>query len=122
RAVRELGAPRERLLGSAPLALASAIRAVVALEVQCSPAEVSLAVLGTPGGFVVPWSEASIGGYALDRVLSQATLARLEARAGKLWPPGPYALGTAAALTADAILRSSRHSFNAFAFLGEEFG
>ena len=35
-------------------------------------AEVDLTVLGAPpSGFVVPWSEASIGGYSLERVLSQ---------------------------------------------------
>ena len=123
RAVRELGIPRERLVGSAPDALASAIRAIVALEAQCSPSEVVVAVLGTPPrGFVVPWSEASIGGYALDRVLSQAQLAVLEARTARLWPPGPGTLGAAAARVTEAIVGSSRRSFNAFAVLDGEFG
>ena len=38
---------------------------------------------------MVPWVEASIAGYALEKVLTQAQLARVEARLARLWPPGP---------------------------------
>jgi len=75
-----------------------------------------------PAGFVVPWSEASVAGYALDRVLTQVQLARLEARSAKLWPPGPLTLGLAAARMVEAIVRSSRRSFSALTLLGGEFG
>jgi malate dehydrogenase len=123
RAARERGLRRERLIGSAPEALASAVRAMVALEAGCSPDEVLLSVLGAPpAGFVVPWSEASVGGYALDRVLTQVQLARLEARTAKLWPPGPITLGLAAARVAEALVRSARRSFSALTLLGGEFG
>jgi malate dehydrogenase len=119
----ELHTARERLVGSAPEALASAIRSMVALETVCSPSEVMLGVLGVPPeGLVVPWSEASIGGYALDRVLTQAQLARLEKRAARLWPPGPLTLGLAAARMAEAMLIASRRSFSAFALLDGQFG
>jgi malate dehydrogenase len=134
-AAREGGVARHRLVGSAPEALASAVRSIVALEAQCSPAEVMLAVLGTPGprlpaeapagsegGFVVPWSEASIGGYALERVLTQVQLTRVEARAAHLWPPGPYTLGVAAARAAEAIVTGSRRHVSALILLGGEFG
>ena len=71
---------------------------MVAIEAQCSPTEIGLTVLGAPPrGFVVPWSEASIGGHALERVLTQVQLSRIESRVAHLWPPGPYALGLAAA-------------------------
>jgi malate/lactate dehydrogenase len=84
---------------------------------------VRLTVLGTPpNGFVVPWSEASIGGYALDRVLSQVQLSRIEARAARLWPPGPYTMGTAAARVVEALAGSSRRSFSVLTVLGGEFG
>ena len=73
-----------------PEALIAAVRAMVAMEASCSPSEVDLTVLGTPpAGFVVPWSEASIGGYSLERVLSQVQLTRIEARVGAsvaAWP------------------------------------
>jgi malate dehydrogenase len=122
-AAQEAAIPRARLIGSSPEALASAITAIVAMEARCAPGEVRLTVLGIPPrGFVVPWSEASIGGYALDRVVSQVQLTRIEARAGRLWPPGPYTLGTAAARVAEAILHSSRRSFSVLTVLGGEFG
>jgi malate dehydrogenase len=122
-AAREARLPRARLIGSAPQALASAIAAIVAMEARCSSGEVSLTVLGVPpAGFVVPWSEASIGGYALDRVLTQVQRTRIEARAARLWPPGPYALGAAAARVTEAIVSASRRSFSVLTPLGGEFG
>jgi malate dehydrogenase len=122
-AAREGGVARRRLIGSAPEAFASAVRSIVALEAQCSPGEVMLAVLGTPSGsFVVPWSEASIGGYALERVLTQVQLTRVEARAARLWPPGPYTLGLAAARAAEGIVNGSRRHMSALVLLGGEFG
>lgn len=120
---REAHIPRERLAGSAPEALVAAVRAMVAMEARCSPTEVQLTVLGTPpSGFVVPWSEASIGGYSLERVLSQVELTRIEARAARLWPPGPFALGLAAARVTEALLRHSRRAFSVLMVLGGEFG
>jgi malate dehydrogenase len=120
--VGEGGVRRERLIGSAPEALASAIKAIVAMEARCAPAEINLTVLGAPAGFVIPWSEASIAGYLLERVLSQVQLTRLEARIASLWPPGPYALGLAAARVTEAILTSSRRAFSVLTMLGGEFG
>jgi malate dehydrogenase len=112
-----------RLIGSSPEALVAAISAITAMEAGCSPREVMLTVLGTPpGGFVVPWGEASIGGYAIARVLSQVQLGRIEARAARLWPPGPYALGAAAAAVVMAMLSSSPRSFSVLTQLGGEFG
>ena len=114
---------RERLIGSSTDALASAIAAIVAMEAGCSPREVMLTVLGAPpDGFVVPWGEASIGGYAMQRVLSQVQLGRIEARVARLWPPGPYALGAAAARVTDAIVSNSRQSFSIITHLDGEFG
>ena len=121
-AAREAGVKRERLIGSAPEALASAARAIVAMEAGCSPAEVGLTVLGTPPGFVVPWSEASIGGHTLERVLTQVQLTRIDGRVTRLWPPGPFALGAAAARVVEAIVGSSRRAFSVLTVLGGEFG
>lgn len=122
-AVREAHITRARLVGSAAEALVAAVRAMVAMEARCSPSEVDLTVLGTPpAGFVVPWSEASIGGYSLERVLSQVQLTRIEARAARLWPPGPFALGLAAARVTEALVRHSRRAFSVLMVLGGEFG
>jgi malate dehydrogenase len=120
---REARVPRRQLIGSAPEALASAITAIVAMEAGCSPAEVRLTVLGSPpSGFVVPWSEASIGGLSLERVLTQVQLNRLEGRVSRLWPPGPFTLGLAAARATEAIVLSSRRAHSVLMVLGGEFG
>jgi len=120
---REARIARNRLIGSAPEALASGIRSIVAMEARCSPQEVMLTVLGTPpAGFVVPWSEASVGGYSLERALTQVQLGRIEARVARLWPPGPYTLGLAAANVTRAIVQSSRRTFSVLTVLGGEFG
>jgi malate dehydrogenase len=122
-AARELGIRRDRLIGSAPDAFASAVTAIVAMEARCSPTEVKVAVLGAPpSSFVIPWSDASIGGYALERVLTQVQLTRLDARVARLWPPGPYALGQAAAGVVEALVTSSRRAFNVWSVLSGEFG
>jgi malate dehydrogenase len=114
---------RRRLIGSAADAMTSALTAIVATEADCSPQEIMLTVLGAPpDGFVVPWSEASIGGHALQRVLSQVQLRRIESRAARLWPPGPYALGAAAAHVTSAILSHSRQSISVITQLDGEFG
>lgn len=114
---------RRALVGSAPEAYASAMRSMVALEAGCSPAEVSLAVLGLPPrGLVVPWSEAAIGGFALERTLTPVAITRLEARAPRLWPPGPFALGGAAARAVEAIVTTSRRALNILTVLDGEYG
>ena len=76
----------------------------------------------TSRGFVVPWSEASIGGYALERVLTQVQLSRIEKRVAHLWPPGPFALGLAAARVTEALVSSARRTFSVLTVLGGEFG
>jgi malate dehydrogenase len=121
-ASRELHVPRRRLAGSAPEAYASALRAVVAMEAGCSAGEVALTVLGTPMGFVVPWSEVTIGGLTLERVLAPVQVTRLEARAPHLWPPGPFALGMAAARAAEAVVSTARRSMSLLTVLDGEFG
>jgi malate dehydrogenase len=123
RAATETMLSQAALIGSSPEGLVSALKAIVSIEAECSPAEVILTVLGVPpSGFVVPWGEASIGGYAMTRVLSQVQLSRIEARAARLWPPGPYALGAAAAVVVAGILSGSRRSVSVLTQLAGEFG
>jgi malate/lactate dehydrogenase len=122
-ASQELRIAARRLVGSASDAFSAAVSAIVAMEARCSPADVSVAVLGTPpDAFVIPWSEASIGGYALERAVSQVQLRRLEARTARLWPPGPYALGAAAARVIEGMLDAARCSYNILTILEGEFG
>ncbi len=110
RGVNELGISRLRLFGSAPEALRSAIIAIVALEANAAPSDISLSALGRPPHhIIVPWDEAAIAGRTATEVLSAAQLARLDARIARLWPPGPYALGSAATgMIRTALTRTPR--------------
>ncbi len=110
RGVNEAGIPRVRLFGTAGEALRSAVTAITALEAQASPSDVSLTVLGRPPQqVIVPWDQGAIGGRSMPQVLSAAQLARLDARAARLWPPGPYALASAAArIIRTALTRGPR--------------
>ena len=113
--MRELRFPRARLLGSAPEALAAALRAIVAVEAGGSSQDVALTVLGVPPArIVVPWEDATINGFAATRMLDEPTRRRLAAKVAALWPPGPYALAAAASKTAQAILGRSRQVVAAF--------
>ena len=111
RGANELGVSRLRLFGSAPEALRSAVVAMVALEADAAPADISLSVVGRPPKqIIVPWDEASIGGRTAARVLTAVQLSRLEARIARLWPPGPYALAAAAARIARSALTGTRRT------------
>jgi malate dehydrogenase len=115
RGVIELGYARERLIGTAPEALAGALRAMVAIEADGSPQDVALTVLGVPPGqIVIPWEEATIGGFLTTSVLDQAARRRIAARVGPLWPPGPIALASAAAKAIRSIVGRSRQSVSVF--------
>lgn len=110
RGVNEVGLSRMRLFGSAPEALRSAVAAITSLEANAAPSDVSLSVLGRPPQqIIVPWNEAAIAGRPATQVLSAAQLARLDARIARLWPPGPYALASAATrLIRTALTRTPR--------------
>jgi len=123
RGVNELGISRMRLFGSAPEALRSAITAIVSLEAGAAPQDISLSVLGRPAQqIIVPWDEASIAGRSATEVLSAAQLARLDARIARLWPPGAYALGSAAARVVRTALTRARRVHAALVAVNREEG
>ena len=123
RGLEELRLPAGRVIGSAPEALAAALRALAALEADASPANVALSVLGRPPDrIVVPWNEATIAGHALVDVLRAPQLLRLRQRLPALWPPGPYALASAAARIAEAVVLGSRRLFSCFAAIDRGSG
>jgi malate dehydrogenase len=115
RSGRELGIPRRRIIGTAPEALAAAVRALTALEANRSPSDVALTVLGRPPRHtVIPWEDATIGGFAAARVLDASARRRVKARVAHLWPPGPFALAAAAGNAIAAVLGGSRKSMSVF--------
>jgi malate dehydrogenase len=115
RGVMELHMTRTRLLGSAPEALAAAARAIVALEINGSPGDVALTMLGVPPAqVVIPWDDATIGGFSATRMLDEPSRRRIAARVRALWPPGPYALAAAAVKAIEAIIGRSRRQLSCF--------
>jgi malate/lactate dehydrogenase len=78
-------------------------------------------VLGLPPAASVPcWSQAAVNGAALTSRLSAAQIAAIDGRLPKLWPPGAYALGSAAARAVRACLHGARTPMTLFISLDGE--
>lgn len=122
--LREIKIPRTKLVGSAPSALTSAVRSMIAVEVGKSPSDVSVGVLGIPpANTVILWSEATIGNQNLMQVMEPKTLARLKAQAARLWPPGPFSLASAASRICEAVATGdSDRAYSCFIGLDGEMG
>jgi malate dehydrogenase len=119
----ELGLPRRRVIGSSPESLAAAARALVAIEAGAASNQVALMVIGRPPHkIVVPWNDASVAGYRVTSVLTAPQLNQVERRLRGLWPTGPTALGTAAALFCESVATGSRRIFSAFVSLDRDNG
>jgi malate dehydrogenase len=119
RVVGELHVPPARVVGSAPAALASTMRALSAVVLDASAVEISLNVVGIPPrDVVVTWQEATVSGQPLTGVMAAHEIAALSARVPSLWPPGPYALASAAARIAEALCIGSRRQFSCFVDVG----
>jgi len=118
---RELRIPRGRLIGSAPGALVSAARAMAAVGAACSADDVALAVVGVPGSWIVAWNECTVSGAPITASLPAHVLAQMDRHTQASWPPGPYALASAAARCVAAILGDSRRRLTVFAALDGEY-
>jgi malate dehydrogenase len=116
--VTELRVRPSRVVGSAGGALESALRALAGLAMDGSGAEVQLRIAGSPPKSVaVGWEDATASGLALASQLPPHAIAALNARIPGLWPPGPYALASAAARVVEAITNGSRRRFTCFVSL-----
>jgi malate dehydrogenase len=117
-AYRDLHIPAHRLVGSAPGALVSAVRALTGMELNLS--SVDLAIVGRPPSFVVGWSAASAGGSLVtDRVAAHRLLA-ISGSLKKLWPSGPQAIGSATAQVVEGLIEGSRRHVPALTILDGE--
>jgi malate dehydrogenase len=116
RSLSELRLPARRLLGSAPLALESAVRAVTAALMDASPADLSIGVAGVPPrDAVIGWDAATAFNRPIADVLAAHHLSALTLRLPALWPPQPYSLASAAARVAEALVDGSRRRYTCFA-------
>lgn len=108
-AALELKVQPSRMAGSAPGALEGALRALAALAIDRSATDVHLHAYGRPPSrIVIAWSAAVAAGSPLERVLPAHERLAITDRAKGLWPPGPTALGAAAARVAEAFAFGSR--------------
>jgi malate dehydrogenase len=115
RAVRELRVDRTRVFGAAPEALASGARALCALAANGSPRDVALSLVGNPPGqTVLLWEHATVGGLALTSLLAEPDRQRLARRIAASWPPGPYALASAAVAAIEAMAGRTRRTLTCF--------
>jgi malate dehydrogenase len=111
----ELKVPRRRLLGSAPLALESAMRAMAGVLLDASGVDVMLRIVGVPpNAAVVAWEEAVAFGLPLSSQLAAHQIAMLNSKIRGIWPPGPYALASAASRVVEGLLGRSRRRFSCF--------
>jgi malate dehydrogenase len=113
------GVPRERMLGSAPLAFAAAVSRRIAAELKTAARDVAALVLGAPPAHaVVP--QASAAGTAVDRLSPVALRRALEAAARRT--AGPVALAAAAARAAAVLARAHPVVLSVTAILQGEYG
>ena len=90
------GQPRDRVMGTAGIAFAGAVRAALAAGLDARPVDIALCVLGRPpADGMVPIESATCAGIRVD-ALSPAALRRALESARK-HVPGPVALAAAAA-------------------------
>jgi malate dehydrogenase len=116
RAMTELHLAPARLVGSAPLALESAVRAVTAALMDASPADLSIGVAGVPPrDAVIGWDAATAFNRPIAEVLAAHHLSQLTSRLPALWPPQPYTLASAASRVAEALVEGSRRRYTCFA-------
>jgi malate dehydrogenase len=120
RAVSELHVDRRRVIGSAPFALESAVRALVALELGSTGVEVQLTIVGVPPrAAVIAWEAAVVSGQPLSALVPPHRLAAISSQLPGLWPPGPLALASAASRVAEAVVNGSRRRYSCFAMMDE---
>jgi malate dehydrogenase len=115
RSVSDLKLPRTQILGSAPEGYVAAAAAVVALELDLSPADVALAILGVPPGHVViAWEHASAAGIAVTSRISEPVRHQLTRKIGALWPMGPRTLAAAACKVTHVLSGRTRRAVTCF--------
>lgn len=118
RAAVELKVSRKRLIGSAPLALESALRALSGVLLDTSGVDIALRIVGVPPhAAVVAWEEGTASALPVSSQLAAHQIAALNGKLRTLWPPGPYALASAATRVVEGLLGRSRRRFSCFVAL-----
>ncbi len=118
-AARELHVPADRLIGTAPSAVASAIAALASVEAGHTGVNVS--VVGRPPALVIGWSSATVAGSALSEFVPAHRLLAMSQALPRLWPPGPQSIAAPTAEVVEALIGGSRRLHHAMTVLDGEF-
>jgi malate dehydrogenase len=115
------GVPRERMLGSAPIAFAAAVSRRIATELQTAARGVAALVMGAPPAHaIVPQGAATAAGVPVERLSAVALRRALEGAARRT--AGPFALAAAAAHAAGVLARAHPVVLSVTAVLQGEYG
>jgi malate dehydrogenase len=114
------GLARERLIGSAPVAVSSALRRHIASELECEPSGVSVTLMGRPGQWLLPLGVATAGGTPVERLAPMAVRRALAAVNTRT--PGPVALAAGAVAVVRALVSSRASLLPVMALLQGEYG
>ena len=91
------------------------MRALAGVLLDTSGVDVALRIVGVPpNAAVVAWEEAAASGLPLSSQLPAHQIAMLSSKIRSLWPPGPYALASAASRVVEGLLGRSRRRFSCF--------
>lgn len=121
-AVRELGADRDRVVGTAASAVHAGVRALVALEVNGSAVDVQLPVVGRGPAFTIGWTSGTVAGTALASAMPAHRMLAVAELIRKMWPPKAQAIGAATAVVVEGLLMGARRQLYASTVLDGEFG
>lgn len=120
KAYSELHVTADRLVGTAPSAMVGAVRALAGLELGV--ASVHLTIAGRPPALVIGWSAATTDGTLLSARVPAHRLVAISRALPKLWPPAPYAIGSATAEIVDALMCGTRRLLPALTIVDGELG
>src|SRR5882672_7973060 len=67
-----------------------------------------------PDHIVIPWEDATVGGFGLTRLVDEPARRRLRAKVPALWPPGPHALAAAAVKAIESMAGRQRQMVSCF--------
>ncbi len=105
----------ELLVGSAPAAAASALRALVAATCEVSPHETTAGLSSATDATGIPvaidWSRVVVRGRPASETFTAVQRAQVASRFESAWPPGPLALASVGARVAEAAWFGSRRAW-----------
>jgi malate dehydrogenase len=119
---RDRGLPPRRLIGSAPVALASVCRLHLGRALGCSPRDVAVSIVGAPPAEGLYELFASLGGVPLERLVSANDERRIRRQVSARSRPGAQSLASAAAALLDDMVHERGAVRSCYAWCGGAYG